>query len=408
MAIAVLGLIVSGCIPVVPPAEQDEPGALPNKVSGDDGEVWNITTVPETEYLTIQAAIDDASPYDTIIVGLGTYYLVGLGGSQFEPVSITKSLTLRGAGSGTTFLNPEHPSGHCDVISIQASDVTIEGFTVTGGDFGIRIGSSSAQSGIDFNDVVVIDNYGSGFVFDNLYGTTAVTNVTFTDCQANSNGNRGIYFSPGKIANNISLDNTSCNNNQIMGFNCQGTMDTLDISGGTFNNNVGGIPFGTSEGPYYGFGISLENCTNGTISDVTAQDNGTAGPLEGGAGIVVKIASHNVTITGTMLGDNPIGLWLEPPWSTNPTPTGVSIHFSNIEGNRDYGVKNEVTTTTVDAINNWWGHASGPGGEYGRVNKKGKVIGKGDKVSANVDWDPWLPQPVDHTPHHLVPPGLVK
>ncbi|MBA7591353.1 hypothetical protein ES708_33507 [subsurface metagenome] len=60
----------------------------------------------------------------------------------------------------------------------------------------------------------------------------------------------------------------------------------------------------------------------------------------------------------------------------------------------------------VNAACNWWGHASGPGGEFGRTNPAGKIIGKGDTVSDNVNWDPWLPQPVGHTPHHPVPPGL--
>ena len=61
----------------------------------------------------------------------------------------------------------------------------------------------------------------------------------------------------------------------------------------------------------------------------------------------------------------------------------------------------------VDAEYNWWGHASGPSGPDGRVNKKGKVIGKGDAILGNVDWDPYLPQPVGHTPHSPVPPGLL-
>jgi hypothetical protein len=102
--------------------------------------------------------------------------------------------------------------------------------------------------------------------------------------------------------------------------------------------------------------------------------------------------------SGIIIGTN----WL----TNNVKPTGTTVTYNNIHDNywglyvRDY-----PSVLSVTAENNWWGHASGPSGPDGRTTKKGKVIGKGDAVSANVDWDPWLPQPVGHTPHHPVPPG---
>jgi hypothetical protein len=98
-------------------------------------------------------------------------------------------------------------------------------------------------------------------------------------------------------------------------------------------------------------------------------------------------------------------------FESTPTTIGavdVSVNYNNIHGNTNYGADNSDGVGTIDAEHNWWGHASGPSGPDGRTTKKGKVIGKGDAVSANVDWDPWLPQPVGHTPHDPVPPGLRK
>ncbi|MBA7716521.1 hypothetical protein ES703_125594 [subsurface metagenome] len=69
------------------------------------------------------------------------------------------------------------------------------------------------------------------------------------------------------------------------------------------------------------------------------------------------------------------------------------INYNDIYGNTNYGLNNSdgaAYERTVDATNNWWGHASGPSGEDGRVNKAGEVVGKGDAVSDNVEWDPWL------------------
>jgi len=58
------------------------------------------------------------------------------------------------------------------------------------------------------------------------------------------------------------------------------------------------------------------------------------------------------------------------------------IHYNNIYGNTNYGVYSYGYT--VNATYNWWGDASGPGGQG---------PGTGDNVSANVLYDPWLTEP---------------
>jgi len=93
---------------------------------------------------------------------------------------------------------------------------------------------------------------------------------------------------------------------------------------------------------------------------------------------------------------------------TDMTYPAHQVRFNNFINN-DLAVRVDGNhASTLNAENNWWGHASGPGGADGRVNPKGKIIGKGDAVIGPVDWDPWLPQPVWHTPHDPVPPGLGK
>jgi hypothetical protein len=66
------------------------------------------------------------------------------------------------------------------------------------------------------------------------------------------------------------------------------------------------------------------------------------------------------------------------------------IHSNNIEGNAESGVFNETSEThLVDAEDNWWGHETGP---YHPFLNPG---GKGDRVTYGVDFEPWLPEPVD-------------
>ena len=103
---------------------------------------------------------------------------------------------------------------------------------------------------------------------------------------------------------------------------------------------------------------------------------------------------------GDEMGDNN-----EAHYNNFVNNIGVDSGFTNYAGSVSV---HPDATETLDATLNWWGHASGPSGESGRTNPKGKIIGKGDSVSDDVDWDPWLSQPVSHTPHHPVPPGLDK
>ncbi|UCE19469.1 MAG: right-handed parallel beta-helix repeat-containing protein [Gemmatimonadota bacterium] len=58
----------------------------------------------------------------------------------------------------------------------------------------------------------------------------------------------------------------------------------------------------------------------------------------------------------------------------------ADISDNNIYGNEGYGLKNMSPEITVSAGNNWWGDASGPGGEG---------PGSGDEVSAGVDFASW-------------------
>jgi hypothetical protein len=79
-------------------------------------------TVPSGSYPTIQDAVNDPN-CDPISVAAGTYN---------ENVAIARSLTLQGAGAASTIVN----GGRAGVvISItNNADVTLDGFTITGGD----------------------------------------------------------------------------------------------------------------------------------------------------------------------------------------------------------------------------------------------------------------------------------
>ncbi len=141
-------------------------------------------------------------------------------------------------------------------------------------------------------------------------------------------------------------------------------------------------------------GIMLEAAADGsTVSGNTISDTIYAGINIRGGCTGATVTYNDVSGCGTGI-------------ETHVGAIGTLVNYNNIAGN-SWGVRN-YDSATLDATNNWWGHASGPSGVDGRTSKKGKVIGQGDAVSANIDWTSWLPQPINHTPHHPVPPGLFK
>jgi len=364
----------------------------------------NATTEPGTEWVSVvhnpliiladnvQDAIDGALPGDTVQLVARTFGADDMRWDGRRMLYINKPLNLQGAGSGATMLDAQHAHSaltdgkHCVVVWVESSDVSFEGLTALNGDWGFRMSTidlgGAPMSDFSFTDVGSTGNYGTGIVFE-----TDVSAVDMANSFANANGDRGIYFAPGCDAQDVELVDTSAAGNVIAGFNCQGTMQNLAITGGSFSANSGGL---TAEGggPYYGFGISLENVTNVILNGVTANANGTLGPAEGGAGIVVKGDTNGVDILNTTLqGNNTAGLWVEDPWTVanlpGPFANDVEIHNSSITGNALFGVHN-WTTNIVDAINNWWGAADGPG----PVGP-----GSGDNVSQYVRFGYWALDP---------------
>jgi parallel beta-helix repeat protein len=84
-----------------------------------------IIKVPE-DYLTIQAAIDQANPSDIIQVSSGTYH---------ETLFIDKTLTLIGEDKANTII----VGNGCTVIQANFTTVDISGFTITNGTDGIML-----------------------------------------------------------------------------------------------------------------------------------------------------------------------------------------------------------------------------------------------------------------------------
>jgi parallel beta-helix repeat protein len=145
-----------------------------------------ITVGPEgCDYVSIQAAIDAASPGDVVEVAGGTYR---------ENLVVDMPIVLRGAGNGT-----ERPivdaggSGSC--VTIVADGVRLEGFVLKNGGFGwAGIEVRSGENLIIGN--LVTENRWYGIFLDGSRGTVVEENVVWKN-------KYGIWINAGSDENEI-------------------------------------------------------------------------------------------------------------------------------------------------------------------------------------------------------------
>jgi len=260
-------------------------------------------TVPD-DYPTIQAAVDAASPGDTVFVRAGTY-----NGS----IQIGKPLTLKGESNQNTILRLQGRGNIMIGLHVTASDVTVSGFHLI---------SPVAASGKVM--LIVVDGRG-GVTSDNCvikdnvleeYGTDALTLI----------GSRGdevvgnvISSQDGTCTLLMSSSNCLIRNNSLSGSEWVGIVLVFSSSNNTVSNN-----FITNQ-----IDSRSEQCGAVTIGS----------------------SSHSNTVTGNTLVNNDYGVTC---WQL--TQNNV-IYHNNF-------VNNTHQSYSDDDARNFWDNGYPSGGNY--------------------------------------------
>lgn len=333
-------------------------------------------SVPTATYPTIQSAVDD-SVCDTINVAPGVYN---------ENLSIPRSLTLNGAQAGQlvagrtsggiaeSTLRGANPTGSMPVISINATHVTVDGFTISNSVI------ANAATGIDIkptgNDPIIRNNIIDGIVTSEL-GATGTAQAIFLESGpirvellqnkiqnvAGSQASRGIFIGDGAASNHT--DNVYIHNNTITGI--------TSSDGGAYGLLVA-TPAGTS-------GINF------VFNDLSNLEGGT---LVHGVGLecdtdISIVQYNNFTNLIGPATDN-AAVW----FADNPNAFRAAVNGNNFNltiMSYGIGVQAGLTSTSgpMSGQCNWWGSADGPG----PVGP-----GHGARVSPGILYASWLEVPL--------------
>ena len=184
-----------------------------------------------------------------------------------------------------------------------------------------------------------------------------------------------VVVDAGGSGNAITLAVDGC---VLQGFKAQNGEYGIYLDGSNSNTLTNNIATSNTR-----HGIYLDGSNNNTLTGNTVSGNSECGiNLDG---------SNNNALTFNHITGNNIGIQIQPPVDAST----ISINFNNIYGNTNYGVDNTLGTPNTNAENNWWGANDGPS----------LSPGSGDKVSANVNYEPWIVLGVSANPTSIVADG---
>jgi len=335
----------------------------------------------EGNYSSIQAALDDALDGYTIIVYPGVYN---------ENIVITKQITLIGKDRDNTVIN----GGKGDVVFITASNVKINGFTITnsdniGDDAGIRIYNYTYYCEIS-NCTVTNCNRG---IFGYHIGYATIKDCTISDIYRKSG--IAFYYSSHNSISNLTVKNINWTGIYFNGggynviencdvSNCKAYAITLDfsqyctVSNCSLKKSMNCIKLAHSTHNEFSGNIVTESDGSGIV--LYPHSNGNIISYchiykNGYNGIYMRECQNN-RIEGNIIEENNRnGIYIESSNAINITRCDIvknkqygiylmecpeiTANYNNIYGS-GFGIGIFANESHCDARHNYWGTIFGP------------------------------------------------
>ena len=247
LVVGALALLVAGLAPVQAQDVFVDDDTCPSTGSGTSGD----------PYCEIQEAVDNASAGDLIDVAAGTYA---------ENVTVSKSVTLQGASSGTATIDATGGTGEGIVVTVPG--VTVDNFEIQAATFGIAVRgvTTTASDGLTITNNTL--TFPGGQEFD-----------------ADNSGTAG--DAPGEQAVGIQLTSIS------------GTQAPV------IEDNVMGNTSSPFNGPFYGYALFDVQANAATVIEQTTTGSPTVNGVQQGVFIANTdfntVAPSNVEINGLVM-----------------------------------------------------------------------------------------------------------
>lgn len=303
---------------------------------------WPVhNTTQGTDHLTIQAAIDAANAGDVILADAGTYV---------ENVIINKSVTLYGAGAGSTIVmpavsnpNPCTGSSMCgglasNVLLVEANNVVIHDLTVDGDNPNLTSGIVRNGADLDARNGIIKNTNAT-------YNGLEVYNVTTKNIYL-----RGIYSTGGTFnfhhntVTNVQGDDYSI---AIFAWGGPGTIANNTVSlanDGISANHSSGIQFLNNVITQSGSGIHTDNSGDGGgVADLIQGNSVDCTGVSGAYGIWTFVPYLAPTVNNNTITNCDVGL---SAWGQG---AAVTHSFTNntVTGNGAAGSAGVYVTTDL-------------------------------------------------------------
>ncbi|MFC7020840.1 MULTISPECIES: hypothetical protein [Haloarcula] len=327
---------------------------------------------------SIQAAINSADSDDTICVEAGTYN---------EDITVNVSgLTLAGPNSGTPGdgdRGDEATVGGQVVLS--ADETVLDGFEVTPPAAESTQTSEAVRASNAPDDVVIENNIVRDFERDDpgggFYGVDGINIFGGAGDEA---------VEAPTVRQNLVRNLRNEDVGGAAAISIQG-----NVTGAVVEDNV--TRDIAEEVTAYGFGVVIRGTGNhGKVpEDVDVRGNELARVLSDpdsdfdGVGFEVEADGTGYLATENVIADNNLGI------EVKVAADETTVDFNDIAGNTRLGAFNR-DDGTLDATDNWWGHASGPGGPDGRRNPADREVGRGDDIEGDIAFEPWLRRSIEN------------
>lgn len=322
----------------------------------------NNSTGPVADFTSIQAAIDNALPGDTILIYPGVY-------EENVDVYVT-NLTLTSESSSSEDTIVKAASSLDDTFYIIADGVTIHGLNITGpagfpnagihlnGVKNCNIESNQLSSNYTDPTLIIFSANNSSLVLNNS-GSDTGSGIRLDSSSNNFLGNNMVSGNGTSILLRNSTENTLLNNS-VSGSNYGIWVDSSSnntLDGNILFNNIIGAYLKTSSGNVLNnnkvsnstdSGINLWYSVGNTLSNSTASKNKVS--------IVLRNSSENLLNNNTV-SDSNYGFWLYSSSNDNKLNDNraldnqIGIHVKESSGNVLTG--NTALNSTGSGISVW-------------------------------------------------------